>query len=195
MRTLMTMLCLATLCGAEDLLYLGLNDKGAEEWYRARDGAVVVRVPGGKFARRRYEGRTAVEAPVPVDVGSFFIDKCEVTNAQFARFLLATARNPAGGFAPRPGTEQHPVTRLTGEEALAYAAWVGGYVPAAVEWEKAASGPEGLLYPWGEAEPDATLANFARPAARGLMPVGSCPLGASPYGCLDMAGNAYERGR
>ncbi len=193
MRMLTCLLCVAAIAAAEDLLYLGLNDKGAEEWFRARDGAVVVRVPGGKFARRPYEGRVAVEAPVRVEVPSFFIDKHEVTEAQFARFLLATARNPAGGFTLAPGREQHPVTRLTGEEALAYAEWAGGYIPAAVEWEKAASGPDGLLYPWGDAEPDATLANFARPGLRGPMAVGSFPLGASPYGCLDMAGNAYER--
>ncbi len=193
MRMLTCLLCVAAMAAAEDLLYLGLNDKGAEEWFRARDGAVVVRVPGGRFARRPYEGRVAVEAPVRVEVPSFFIDKHEVTNAQFARFLFAAGRDPAGGFVLPPGREQYPVTRLTGEEALAFAEWVGGYIPAAVEWEKAASGPDGLLYPWGDAEPDATLANFARPGLRGLMAVGSFPLGASPYGCLDMAGNAYER--
>jgi hypothetical protein len=64
------------------LLYLGLNAKGAEEWLRAKDGAVVVRVPRGEYQRRPYEGGPATEEPKPFAVGSCFVDKHEVTNSR-----------------------------------------------------------------------------------------------------------------
>ena len=88
----MRILTILLMCGASwagELLYLGLNAKGHEEWYRVKDGAVVVRVPGGKFSRRPYEGDGITKEPVAVDVTSFFMDKHEVTNARFARFLNA----------------------------------------------------------------------------------------------------------
>ena len=71
------------------LLYLGLNDAGAEEWFRIADRAVVVRVPGGPYLRRPYEGAGTTLDPEEVEVASFLIDKHEVTNARFARFLNA----------------------------------------------------------------------------------------------------------
>jgi formylglycine-generating enzyme required for sulfatase activity len=206
------------------LHYLGLNRQGAEEWWRAKDGAVVIRIPGGPYMHRAYEGMTAVEAPKSVPVASFFMDKFEVTNAQFARFLydsgapgntpfvrrevpgleieqgqLSGGGGGSGGvrqYTPwraTPGMEQHPVTACTGKGAMAYAEWAGARIPTPHEWMKAAGGAEGRLYPWGDAEPDESRANYARTERRGLEPVGSHPLGASPYGCMDMAGNAYDR--
>lgn len=196
---------------------LGVNAFGAEEFLRPQDGAIVIRVAGGPFLRRPYEGREATAEPVSVDVPAFLIDKHEVTNQQFARFLAATASSPppasAGlltpfvdpsipglrraGDPPRwsatPGLERHPVTAVTGQGALAYAAWVSGRLPQAVEWEKAASGTDGRLWPWGSEPPSPLLANYGQPRARGTLPVGSFFAGASPYGALDMAGNAYER--
>jgi len=190
------------------LLFLGLNEQGAETWWRARDEAVVIRVPGGEYLKRPYEGWEATEEPEPVSVASFFVDQHEVTNDQFARFLDAAGaealgllrkdvpglvRGADGRWTAAPGLGRHPVTAATGAGALAYAAWVGGRLPTADEWEKAAGGPGGRTYPWGEEAPDATRANFGRPSARGLAPVGSYATGASAYGALDMAGNAYER--
>jgi len=192
----------------EPLLYLGLNRQGAEEWWRVKDEAVVIRVPGGEYLRRKYEGTVAVEEPKPFPVASFLVDKFEVTNGQFARFLRETeapADTPLlrtaipglvrgeGGWRAAPGLERHPVTACTGHGALAFADWAGARLPTADEWMKAAGGAEGRLYPWGDAPPDAARANFGLPEKRGLDPVGSHPLGASPYGCLDMAGNAYDR--
>jgi hypothetical protein len=129
-----------------------------------------------------------------------------VTNEQFARFLSAAEEtlglvDPAAPGLVRdgerwratPGRERHPVTAATGHGALAYARWVGGRIPEAPEWEKAAGGVEGRLYPWGDERPSAALANFGLPRPRGLEPVGSHAAGASPFGCLDMAGNAYDR--
>ncbi len=193
----------------DSLRFLRLNEQGAETWYRARDGAVVIRVPGGEYLKRPYEGWEAEEDPEPVEVAAFFVDRCEVTNRQYALFLeeqedveglvldgvrgLVPPRGPAGEWRAEAGWERHPVTSATGRGALAYALWVGGRLPTADEWEKAAGGPGARMFPWGEEAPDRRLANFARPTPRGLLPVGSFVAGASPYGCLDMAGNAYER--
>ncbi len=190
------------------LLFLGCNRQGAEEWWRVKDGATVIRVPGGDYMKRPYEGTVASEEPKPFPVKSFLVDACEVTNDRFALFLRETAA-PAdspllrreipglvfgdGAWRAAPGLDRYPVTACTGHGAAAYAKWAGARLPSADEWMKAAGGAEGRLYPWGDAEPDGARANFGRPERRGLDPVGSHPLGASPYGCLDMAGNAYDR--
>ncbi len=190
------------------LHFLGFNRQGAEEWWRVKDGAVVIRVPGGPYLKRPYEGMAAVEEPKPFPVASFLVDRCEVTNSRFARFLdhapereaallvrpgIPGLERSAEGWRAESGLEEHPVTACTGHGALAYAQWAGARIPTSDEWMKAAGGAEGRLYPWGDGHPDEARANFGQPARRGLEPVGSHPLGASPFGCLDMAGNAYDR--
>ena len=208
MRTFSLFLLLAAMAAADfdGLVFVGLNEHGAEEWVRARDGATMIRVPGGEYLRREYEGGPASEKPKPFAVKSFFIDKHEVTNDQFARFLNATAKvgqfvnigvpgieRTAAGWRAQAGMARHPVTAATGYGALAFAEWVGGRLPEPHEWEKAAGGPKGLMFPWGNAAPDASRANGGRVKLTGVTAVGSFPKGTSPYGCLDMAGNAYER--
>jgi formylglycine-generating enzyme required for sulfatase activity len=190
------------------LVYVGLNAQGAEEWARVKDGAIVVRVPRGTYLKRPYERSSTTDPGKPVAVESFFMDKYEVTNARFARFL-AEAR-PAelskiwhedvpgivrvgDSFGAAPGMDEFPVTAATGVGAMAYAAWAGARIPNPQEWEKAAAGPDGRIWPWGSEPPDAVRANFGRPEPRGPERVGSHPSGASWYGCMDMAGNVYDR--
>lgn len=95
------------------------------------------------------------------------------------------------------GLEDHPVVEVYWESAQAYCAWIGLSLPTEAQWEKAARGEDGRTYPWGEAAPSCALANV-RPEMNGdpcwdeTLPVGSFPDGVSPYGALDMAGNAAE---
>jgi methyl-accepting chemotaxis protein len=126
----------------------------------------------------------------------FWMMRTPVTNAMWRAAVQADAVT-----APRDteayddaAKAQHPVVYVSREQARAYAAWVGGRLPRDAEWTRAAQGDDGRTYPWGEAPPDATRANFGRARYEGgdTTPVGAYPAGASPYGLLDMAGNVWE---
>ncbi|MCB9893621.1 MAG: SUMF1/EgtB/PvdO family nonheme iron enzyme [Planctomycetes bacterium] len=197
---------------------LGLNAQGYREVRRELDGATMVVVPGGWFTKQTYIGDPTAEARTyRLSVPAFLIDKYEVTNAQVAKYfaqakdlrfegdrvftgkkLLARDQNwglkiADGKLAERPGLEKYPSVGTTGDLALAFAKWVGGDLPYGYEWEKAAAGPSGLLFPWGDAPSDSTRANSFLHGPKHPMPVGSYPDGVSPYGLYDMAGNVYDR--
>lgn len=128
-----------------------------------------------------------------VDIPSFYIDRFEVTNAQYLPSLadsnFPTPPNWPNGL-PRSEQWNLPVTYVTWNEAHHFCAWTGKRLPTEVEWEKAARGEDGWLYPWGFIF-DARRANVggirSNPAS-----VGSFPLGGSPYGVHDMIGNVWE---
>lgn len=96
---------------------------------------------------------------------------------------------------PQQGYEKHPFVGGTGFLAEAYAKWVGGKLPRGMQYEKAAAGPSGLLFPWGNygEMPNSNNCNGYLTGPKHTMPVGSYPKGISPYGLHDMAGNVYER--
>lgn len=96
-----------------------------------------------------------------------------------------------GRFAPKPGYEDHPVTETTWAGARAYCRWRGGRLPTEAEWEAAARGTDGRLYPWGDAPPDASRA-FVSGQTGMTARVGERSAGASPFGVLDMSGSMAE---
>ena len=102
-------------------------------------------------------------------------------------------RSTGPAASRRPAAGEHPVTWVDADDAAAFCAWLGVRLPTEAEWEKAARGEDGRIYPWGDEPPDAARAVFgARRHGAGPSPVGSAPAGASPYGLLDMAGNVWE---
>ncbi|MEA3459705.1 MAG: formylglycine-generating enzyme family protein, partial [Chloroflexota bacterium] len=134
-----------------------------------------------------------------VFVEAFEIDKFEVTNEQFARFVeemgyMTDAEKAGDSMAWRTYAEDkpnHPVVKVSWNDAVAYCEWCGKRLPTEAEWEKAARGTEGFVYPWGN-EWALGKANTKESGHRGTTIVGSFPDGASPYGVMDMAGNVSE---
>lgn len=156
----------------------------------------MVLIPAGEFAM----GSTFEDESPPhaVFVEAFEIDKFEVTNEEFERFAVETGYETEAEQAGEDywqayaeGKLQHPVVKVTWNDALAYCEWVGKRLSTETEWEKAARGTEGLIYPWGS-EWNPTKANTKESGYRGTTAVGSFPEGASPYGVMDMAGNVAE---
>ncbi|MDE0325600.1 MAG: SUMF1/EgtB/PvdO family nonheme iron enzyme [Candidatus Poribacteria bacterium] len=173
-----------------------------------RDVGGMVLIPAGEFQMGSNNG-SSDERPVhTVYVDAFYIDKYEVTNAEYAAFLNARGKHTdrdhiwfdigdpdaridliGGAYLVEVGYENHPVVEVTWYGAMAYAKWTAKRLPTEAEWEKAARGGlVGKRYPWGNTIDD-TKANYNRNVGD-TTPVGSYP--ANGYGLYDMVGNVWE---
>lgn len=228
---------LAGMAGALPSLALGQGAKGG-------GSDQMVRIPGGTFTIGTDDGLPDERPAHQVTIEPFWIDRYEVTNAEFVRFLEAVLADPSrdiqlvGSAAPgtadarvirgadavllmedtrahdrrtlvalndaesrigirdgrlvvQPGFEQHPVNEVTWYGARAFCAWRGVRLPTEAEWETAARGREGRVYPWGNEPPTPERAVFAR-RSNETEPVGSRPAGATPERVHDLAGNVAE---
>lgn len=159
----------------------------------------MVLVPGGTFIMGSND-RLPDEGPRhSVSLNSYYIDIYEVTNLQYKKFNDETRRRSPSHFRNRTfpeGKADHPVTYVSWEDANAYCIWAGKRLPSDQEWEKAARGEDGRIFPWGN-EFDPLKANtplrWQQVGAFGdTTPVGAFKDGASPYGVYDMSGNVWE---
>ena len=159
-----------------------------------KDDAEMVLIPAGEFLMGSTDAdKLANDAEKPqrkVYLDAYYMYKTEVTVAQYRKFCTATVRKMPD--APDWGWQDtHPIVKVTWNDAKAYADWAGAILPTEAQWEKAARGGDGRIYPWGSTWDAAKCANWNN-SKNGTKPVGSFPTGASPYGVMDMAGNAYE---
>ncbi len=165
------------------------------------DGMLQVFVPPGGFLMGSADSDPLAggdEKPqTTVYLQAFWVDQTEVTNAMYAKCVQAGAcQTPAAGKSTtqnsRYGNSQfdnYPVTNVSWDSASNYCNWAVRRLPTEAEWEKAARGTDGRIYPWGDQAPDASLLNYD---IGNTTEVGHYPIGASPYGALDMAGNVWE---
>ncbi|MDT4967028.1 MAG: eukaryotic-like serine/threonine-protein kinase [Acidobacteriota bacterium] len=149
-------------------------------------------VPGGEFTLGRDAGDEYERPAHKVTVRPFFVDQYEVTNEDYAKFVKGTNHRAPSNWVGGSYTAvvgRKPVTGVSWDDASDYAKWAGKRLPSEEEWEFAARGTDGRIYPWGN-EWKQGLAN-ADEASRSLTDAGSSK-GASPFGAYDMVGNAWE---
>ena len=152
----------------------------------------MVVIPAGWFTMGENDGRRSNQPQHRVYLDTYAIQRSEVTNCQFAGYLESTGVQAAGFDIKAAGKHPDwPATGLLWQEARAYCEWLGLRLPTEAEWEKAARGTDGRKYPWGDiwdpARTNTLTGGTGHPVA-----VGSYPAGQSPYGLLDMTGNAAE---
>lgn len=186
----------------------------APERITGKNGASMVLIPAGEFLMGTtddddmgYSTEFRKEQPQHVVyLDAFYIDVCQVTNAQYKKFMDATGQPPPSEWSnPNFNAPNQPVVGVNWYDADAYAEWTEKRLPTEAEWEKAARG--GLVnkrYPWGDEPPDGTQCNFkdrdidtntlyhpnVNDGYRYTAPIGNYP--SNTFGLYDMAGNVFE---
>jgi len=165
------------------------------------DGMPQVYIPAGTFHMGGFDVRAAPdEFPAhDVTLDAYWMDQIEVTNVMYQLCVsagvctlpqnLGTARKAK--YFDDPAFKDYPVVYVTWGQAKSYCEWAGRRLPTEAEWERAARGDDMRTFPWGEDKADYRFANFNM-LVTDTSRVGSYPLGASPFGVLDMAGNVAE---
>lgn len=156
------------------------------------DGSTLIPVPAGPFIM----GHGGIDNPQhTVNLSDFWIYRTKVTNEMYSlcvKLGKCSAPDPRDNLVFNdPYRSSDPVVGVTYDQAAAYCEFVHGRLPTEAEWEKTARGPEGNLYPWGDAAPSCDLLNFGQCVGH-TTDVTTYPAGKSYYDALDMSGNAFE---
>ena len=173
----------------------------------------MVFIPAGEFIMGNNLGDDAEKPERKVFLDAFCIDKYEVTNAQYKECVDAGACNPPARqsspsrlfYYGNPEFDGYPVIWVTWDDAQTYCKWRGKRLPTEAEWEKAARGTDGRLWPWGNSDPDGSKVNLCDVNCTydwkesnlddgyvDTAPVESFEAGQSPYGVYNMGGNVRE---
>lgn len=163
------------------------------------DGMTLMYVPAGEFTMGSAIGKLEEKPEHQVYLDAFWIDQTEVTNAMYARCVDANVCNPPSdtssyinsSYFGNSKFEDYPVLYVSWNDAIDYCEYADRRLPSEAEWEKAARGTNGNIYPWGNNNPNDSLLNFDNNLGD-TTTVGSYPDGGSIYGVLDMAGNLWE---
>ncbi|NYH79264.1 transcriptional regulator with XRE-family HTH domain [Actinopolyspora biskrensis] len=159
---------------------------GSTQVRHPSDGSLMVKVDASVFL--------AGPSNEPVWVPAYYIDVHPVSNAEYARFTAATGHKPPEHWPDEQYPAElanHPVVFVTWKDAIAYAHWADKELPTAQQWEKAARGTRGMVYPWGD-QPTPAKCNVRESGIGATTPVDRYQSGVSPYGAYDMCGNVWE---
>ena len=169
---------------------------------KERDSVEMVTIPAGYFlmGSNSSEGRPDEQPQNKIYLKTYKIDAYEVSNKKYLNFIHKTNRkeppNPYGDnlLSEVLGVSDLPVVQVTWYDAVDYCRWVKKRLPTEAEWEKAARGTNGFLYPWGFNSPNDSFSNFQKQweGIATLWPVNKSNAGNSPFGLVGMAGNARE---
>ena len=168
-----------------------------------RDSMKMVYIPAGPFLMgSQASDVNANQDEIPqhwVYLDAFWMDLTEVTNEMYANCVQLKICNPPAELGSRkhysyfdePIFKDYPVINVSWSDANTYCLWAGRRLPTEAEWEKAARGYDGRIYPWGDHQPNGNILNFDNQIGDTVR-VGIYALGKSPYGIYDMAGNVSE---
>jgi formylglycine-generating enzyme required for sulfatase activity len=156
-----------------------------------KDGSVLALVPGGEFEMGDGQGSNCAKHRVHMD--GYYIGVYCVTNAQYARFVReGKGREPDNSKWKEAALSGHPVVNVSWDDATAYASWVGCDLATEAQWEKAARGLKGLLYPWGNDWDAGKCLNDKNKGSGQTCAVWEYAEGASGYGTYNQSGNVWE---
>lgn len=172
------------------------------------DGKEMILIPGGSLLMGNDQGPAKHQPQHSVHVESFYVDRYPITNQEYKQFVDETGHPvphydvswcDTSGYNWDPETQSfpdgkadHPVVLVTWQDALAYARWAGKRLPSEAEWELAARGPEGRIWPWGNKSAPGK-SNTREAGVGATTPVHRhVPEGASPEGVADLIGNVWE---
>ena len=173
-------------------------------WTQTIDGMILLYVPAGEFLMGSTDADTSASSDEKpqhtVTLDAYWIDQTEVTNAQYAKCVAdnGACKKPTNKSSYTPSShygnsefDNYPVVSVDWNMANAYCSWAERELPTEAQWEKAARGIDGNIYPWGNESPNSNLLNYNQNVGD-VTEVGKYPNGKSVYGAYDMAGNVWE---